>query len=166
MRVRNVISGTIAASLAAAFTAASPQPANAFHFTIINGVCFNPAGNIIPLKAALKNPHCAFTPENPPNPEYPKGKGKIKTESSGMKTGKIVVGCLMGSALGLITASVVKGGGLKWMTQKEWEDLKVKVPNPLTNNEAATIAFTCGLATGPVIANFRKPQPVTVKAKF
>ena len=31
------------------------------------------------------------------------------------------------------------------MTQKEWEDLKVKVPNPLTTQEAMLIAGTCGL---------------------
>jgi hypothetical protein len=61
------------------------------------------------------------------------------------KTGGIVVGCIMGSAAGLIFASVVKGGGIKWMTQKEWEDLKVKVPNPLTTEEAMLIASTCGL---------------------
>jgi hypothetical protein len=164
MKVRNVISTTIAVSLAVAFTAASPQPANAFHFSIINGVCFNPAGNIIPLVAALKNPHCAFSPQNPPNPNYP----KVKRPNADLNpnTGKLVVGCIMGSALGLIAASVVKGGGLKWMTQKEWEDLKVKVPNPLTNQEATAIALTCGLATGPVIANFRKAQPAAVKARF
>ena len=51
----------------------------------------------------------------------------------------------MGSAFGLIAASVVKGGGLKFMTQKQWEDLKVKVPNPLTTQEAMLIASTCGL---------------------
>jgi hypothetical protein len=61
-------------------------------------------------------------------------------------TGKFVVGCIMGSAAGLIYASVVKGGGIKLMNQKEWEDLKVKVPNPLTNDEAGLIAGTCGLA--------------------
>jgi hypothetical protein len=164
MKARNVISAAIAASLAVAFTAASPQPANAFHFTIINGVCFNPAGNVIPLKAALVNPHCAFSPQNPPNPNYP----KVKQPNADLhpNTGKLVVGCIMGSALGLIAASVVKGGGLKWMTQKQWEDLKVKVPNPLTNQEATAIALTCGLATGPVIANFRKAQPAAVKARY
>jgi hypothetical protein len=164
MKVRNLVAATIAVSLAVAFTAASPQPANAFHFTILNGVCFNPHGNIIPLTAALKNPHCGFTPQNPPNQNYP----KVRRGNPDLNpnTGKIVVGCIMGSALGLITASVVKGGGLKWMSQKEWEDLKVKVPNPLTNQEAAAIAFTCGLATGPVIANFQKTQPVAVKARY
>jgi hypothetical protein len=164
MKVRNAISATLAVSLAVAFTTASPQPANAFHFSIINGVCFNPAGNIIPLKAALKNPHCGFSPQNPPSQNYP----KVKRPNTDLNpnTGKLVVGCIMGSALGLITASVVKGGGLKWMTQKEWEDLKVKVPNPLTNQEATAIALTCGLATGPVIANFRKAPPAAVKASF
>jgi hypothetical protein len=71
----------------------------------------------------------------------------------------------MGSAGGLILASIVKGGGIKWMSQKEWEDLKVKVPNPLTNDEAALIAFTCGIGAIPVIANFKKQQPAVVKAR-
>ncbi|HEY7459136.1 MAG TPA: hypothetical protein VH765_10310 [Xanthobacteraceae bacterium] len=73
--------------------------------------------------------------------------------------------CIMGSAGGLILASIVKGGGIKWMSQKEWEDLKVKVPNPLTNDEAALIAFTCGIGAIPVIANFKKQQPAVVKAR-
>jgi hypothetical protein len=88
-------------------------------------------------------------------------------KSSGIsKTGGLVVGCIMGSAAGLIVASIVKGGGIKLMSQKEWEDLKVKVPNPLTTEESQAIAFSCGLMTGPVIAGFKKVQSAVVKAAF
>jgi hypothetical protein len=75
----------------------------------------------------------------------PPSKGNPPKTPKASSTGKFVVGCIMGSAAGLIFASIVKGGGIKWMTQKEWEDLKVKVPNPLTNQEAMLIAGTCGL---------------------
>jgi hypothetical protein len=68
----------------------------------------------------------------------------------------------MGSAAGLILASIVKGGGLKFMTQKEWEDLKVKVPNPLTTEEAMLIASTCGLAAFAIRP--AKSAPVVVRA--
>lgn len=89
---------------------------------------------------------------------------KTPPKTSSGSGGGLFVGCVMGSAFGLIAASVVKGGGLKYMSQKEWEDLKVKVPNPLTNDEASLIAFTCGLGAIPVIANFKKQQPVVVRA--
>jgi hypothetical protein len=91
---------------------------------------------------------------------------KKVSHHGGTRTGKLIVGCVMGSALGLILASSAKGGGMKWMSQKEYEDLKVKVPNPLTNEEAATIAFTCGLGAFPVMASWRQtqPQPVVVRA--
>ena len=69
----------------------------------------------------------------------------------------------MGSAGGLILASIVKGGGMKWMSQKEWEDLKVKVPHPLTTEEAMLIAGTCGLAA--FLVKPAKAAPVAVKAK-
>jgi hypothetical protein len=82
-------------------------------------------------------------------------------ESSGV--GKIVVGCIMGSAAGLIYASIVKGGGLKFYTQKEWEDLKVKVPHPLTTEEAMMIAGTCGLAA--FLIRPATTAPAVVKAK-
>ena len=93
-------------------------------------------GSAVPASAEIYIPcyeHCYPPKGNPP---------KTPKASS---TGKFVVGCIMGSAAGLIFASIVKGGGIKWMTQKEWEDLKVKVPHPLTTQEAMLIAGTCGL---------------------
>jgi hypothetical protein len=91
----------------------------------------------------------------PPKAPPPKAPG-------GSSAGGIIVGCIMGSAAGLIFASIVKGGGIKWMTQKEWEDLKVKVPNPLTTEEALFIAGTCGL--GAFAIRPAKPAPVVVRA--
>ena len=61
-------------------------------------------------------------------------------------TGKIVVGCIFGSALGLITAALAKGRILN--------DKKVE----LTHAEVWPIALTCGLAAFPVIASFRHQQ--------
>jgi hypothetical protein len=92
---------------------------------------------------------------------HPKVVVTPKAPSSGFP---FIVGCIMGSAGGLILASIVKGGGLKWMSQKEWEDLKVKVPNPLTTEEAQLIAATCGLAA--FLIKPAKAAPAVVKAKF
>jgi hypothetical protein len=91
---------------------------------------------------------------------YPKGNPPKAPKAS--STGKFVVGCIMGSAAGLIFASIVKGGGIKWMTQKEWEDLKVKVPHPLTTEEAMLIAGTCGLYAFAIRPAQR--APVVVRA--
>lgn len=66
-------------------------------------------------------------------------------------TGKIVVGCIFGSALGLITAALAKGRILN--------DKKVE----LTHDEVWPIALTCGLATFPVIASFRHQAPVQTR---
>jgi hypothetical protein len=85
-----------------------------------------------------------------------------KAPSGSGSTGKLVVGCIMGSAAGLIVASIVKGGGLKYYTQKQWEDLKVKVPNPLTTEEALFIAGTCGL--GAFAIRPAPSAPVVVRA--
>ena len=87
---------------------------------------------------------------HPPKPP------KVKHGGGSSATGKIVVGCIFGSALGLITAALAKGRILN--------DKKVE----LTHDEVWPIALTCGLATFPVIASFRQ-QPQTakvVKARF
>ena len=97
----------------------------------------------------------AFIYCHPKAPPPPKAPGLSKA-------GGIIVGCIMGSAAGLILASIVKGGGIKWMSQKEWEDLKVKVPNPLTTEEAMFIAGTCGL--GAFAIRPAKSAPVVVRA--
>ena len=89
-------------------------------------------------------------------------KKKITHTPKSSSTGKLVVGCIMGSAVGLILASSAKGGGMKWMTQKEFETTKRDTRNDLTNDEAATIAFTCGLGAFPVMASWRQTQPQQV----
>ncbi|MEX0590095.1 MAG: hypothetical protein WD207_03315 [Xanthobacteraceae bacterium] len=76
----------------------------------------------------------------------------------------IVVGCVMGSAFGLIAASIRKGGGLKLMSQKEFETTPRDKSKELTNEQALRIMVTCGLAAflvGPATA-----APKVVKAKF
>ena len=79
-------------------------------------------------------------------------------------TGKLVVGCIMGSAFGLITASIVKGGGLKLMTQKEFETTPRDKSKDLTNEEAWFIASTCGL--GALAIRPAQAAPVVVKARY
>jgi hypothetical protein len=176
MKGRTIVAAVLAVSLGVSFTSVLAQPARAHHFTIINGQCFNPAGNLIPAVAAIHNPHCIGIYQPPGGGEEPgggdngHGKGK-KSGHESRSAGKLVVGCVMGSAFGLITASVVKGGGLKWMTQKEFESKPRDRSKDLTNNEAAAIAFSCGLATPLVVANFKQaPKEVAkkkvVKAKY
>jgi hypothetical protein len=72
---------------------------------------------------------------------------KTPPSTSNRGAGPYIVGCIMGSALGLITAALAKKTG------------------ELTIDEAHAIAFTCGLGFFPVVANFKQPAPV-VKAKF
>jgi hypothetical protein len=97
------------------------------------------AFSAVPASAEVYNPcYLSIVPCYPP-------KGNPPKTPKASSTGKFFVGCVMGSAAGLIFASIVKGGGIKWMTQKQWEDLKVKVPHPLTTEEAMLIAGTCGL---------------------
>lgn len=71
--------------------------------------------------------------------KFLKHKKKKIPHGSSSSTGPIVVGCVMGSALGLITSALLKKTG------------------ELTNDEAALIAFTCGLGAFAVIPHFKDP---------
>jgi hypothetical protein len=79
----------------------------------------------------------------------------------GSSAGPYVIGCIAGSAIGLITASIAKGNAygypLRWMSQVEYEAY-VRTRNKqadLTTQEAQLIAFTCGLGAFPVIAAYQ-----------
>lgn len=88
--------------------------------------------------------------------------GKKSAHGGGSNAGAYVVGCVMGSALGLIGASIYKGRALgfqyRWMTQVEYEaylrnrDRSIE----LTSDEAALIGFTCGLGAFPVMAKYNQ----------
>lgn len=69
------------------------------------------------------------------------------SEQSTAKQGQFVVGCIMGVALGLIADSAHKGGGLKFIEPWVWERMTQaeKTPRPLTPDEVAIVAATCGL---------------------
>ena len=132
----------VAIALVASFaTSAMATPASAFFFGPPKFFFF-PKWHHFPKHPHVKAPKAAPT----------------SSHSGGTSNAApYVLGCIAGSALGLISASVIKGGGLKWVSQKEWEDLRVKIPNPLTTQESQTIGFTCGLGFFPVVANFQRP---------
>jgi hypothetical protein len=103
---------------------------------------------------------------------------KIKAEkdvkhsrSSKNINGKIVVGCIMGSALGAITASIRKGNALgnplRWRSQAEHEMIVksgYEKQFEMTNDEAATAVAFCGL--GSLALNWQQQAPAVVKAKY
>jgi hypothetical protein len=60
----------------------------------------------------------------------------------------LLLGCIFGSAFGLIGAALAKKSG------------------QLTIEEAQAIAFTCGLGAFPVMAKFNQTPAPVVKAKF
>ena len=77
-----------------------------------------------------------------------------KTTKSNTNMGKAVVGCIMGSALGAITASMRKGTAMgnppRWRSQAEHEKIVAsgyEKQFELTNDEAATAVALCGLGS-------------------
>lgn len=86
--------------------------------------------------------------------KVPQYKKVQHTDSSKSINGKIVVGCIMGSALGAITAAVRKGTAmgnpLRWRSQAEHEAnvrSGYEKQFELTNDEAATSVAFCGLGS-------------------
>ena len=79
--------------------------------------------------------------------------------------GQFVVGCIMGSALGAITAAIRKGNALgnplRWRSQAEHEMIVksgVEKKFELTNEEAQTALAFCGL--GSFALNWQQTAPV------
>jgi hypothetical protein len=158
---------------AAAALAITAMPAQAFHFSIIGGSCFNPAGQLIPFPGALSNPHCNFGGGGGGGGGE-EGGGKKKVHRGNSNTGKIVVGCIIGSAAGAITASIRKATALgnppRWRSQAEHEKIVAsgyEKQFELTNQEAATAVALCGL--GSFALHWQKTAPVkahVVKARY
>ncbi|HSL79924.1 MAG TPA: hypothetical protein VK877_09705, partial [Pseudolabrys sp.] len=106
------------------------------------------------------------------------GKVKVHAEKQqhtprSSNQGKLVVGCIMGSAFGAITAAIRKGNALgnplRWRSQAEHEMIVksgYEKQFELTNNEAAIALSFCGL--GSLALNWQKQQaaPAVVKAKY
>lgn len=95
---------------------------------------------------------------------------KDKTVSRSSNRGAYVVGCVMGSALGAISASIRKGTALgnplRWRSQAEHEAIVksgVEKKYELTSDEAATALAFCGL--GSLTLHWNK-APAVVKAKY
>jgi hypothetical protein len=97
---------------------------------------------------------------------------KKKHTFDGSNRGKLVVGCIMGSALGAITAAVRKGNALgnplRWRSQAEHEAIVksgYEKQFELTNDEAATAVAFCG--AGSLMLHWQQKQaPAVVKARF
>ena len=104
---------------------------------------------------------------------------KIKAEKDVQRTstrkdinGKIVVGCIMGSALGAITSAVRKGTAmgnpLRWRSQAEHEAIVksgYEKQFELTTDEAMTATAFCGL--GSFALHWPQKAPaVVVKARY
>ena len=96
---------------------------------------------------------------------------RTSEQRSTANQGKAVVGCIMGSALGAITAAVRKGNALgnpiAWRSQAEHEAIVksgYEKQFELTNDEAAIALSLCGL--GSLMLNWQKTAPAVVKAKF
>jgi len=136
MRINLKIAATALAAAIATSSMSAPAAAFAPGFFFFKPFYFKPV---------FKPPFKIIKYVKPPKPPHvsPTG-GKGGTGSTSMTTGKIVVGCLFGSALGLIAASLAKG--------KAMNDRNVE----LTQQEAWTIAMSCGLGTFPVVANFQR----------
>jgi hypothetical protein len=95
---------------------------------------------------------------------------KTQTSTDRMTQGKAVVGCVMGSALGAISASIRKadalGNPISWRPQAEHEKIVksgYEKQFELTSDESATALSWCGLGS---LALHWEARPVAVEAKF
>jgi hypothetical protein len=107
-------------------------------------------------------------------------KGKTTKHSRSSKSrsaqGKMIVGCIMGSALGAITASVRKATALgnppRWRSQAEHERIVAsgyEKQFELTSDEAATALAFCGLGSFALHWEQKKPavrKAVVVRARY
>jgi hypothetical protein len=97
---------------------------------------------------------------------------KHKHSTRGSDQGAYIVGCIMGSALGAISAAIRKGNALgnpiRWRSQAEHEQIVrsgYEKQFELTNDEAATALAFCGLGSFALRWE-QKAAPAVVKAKF
>jgi hypothetical protein len=87
--------------------------------------------------------------------------------------GQAIVGCVMGSALGAITASIRKGNAmgnpLRWRSQAQHEAIVksgVEKKYELTSDEAATALAFCGLGSLALHWDASPAPAAVVKAKY
>ena len=91
-----------------------------------------------------------------------------KSHKSKLNQGKMIVGCIMGSAFGAITASIRKasayGNPQRWRSQAEHERIVAsgyEKQFELTSNEASTALALCGL--GSFALHWEKRAPVKAR---
>jgi hypothetical protein len=102
---------------------------------------------------------------------YSKNVKHTSSSKSKLNTGKAVVGCVMGSALGAISASIRKatamGNPPRWRSQAEHEAIVAsgyEKQFELTSDEAATALATCGLGSFALHWEQQAPQSAVVRA--
>jgi hypothetical protein len=123
--------------------------------TLVSGSMASPASAFFfgPPKFFFHFPKFPKFPHKP----YTHVKKAPQVNSHGSNGFPWAVACVMGSALGLISASVAKataaGQPPSWLSQVEYERTRNNNANHLTSSEAAGIGFSCGLGALPVIAN-------------
>lgn len=143
MRISSKVIATVVA--AAVVTGSMSAPASAF----VGPWFFKPWL----FKPWFFKPHFKYPPYHPKPKSTP-----TSSSGSSMQTGQFVVGCIMGSALGLIWAAAAKaaanGQPLRWLSQTEYEATRNDTTNHLTSQQSALIAFSCGLGAFPVVASF------------
>ena len=95
------------------------------------------------------------------------------SHGSGSNAGPLIVGCIFGSALGAITASVRKASAMgnppRWRSQAEHEKIVAsgyEKQFELTNQEAATALALCGLGSFALHWEKKAPAPIVVRAKY
>jgi hypothetical protein len=121
----------------------------------------------------LTGPDKIFKPDYGAHKVKADYKVKHSKSKSGIN-GKIAVGCIFGSALAVITASVRKASAMgnppRWRSQAEHEKIVAsgyEKQFELTNDEASTAVALCGL--GSFALHWQKTAPVkahVVKARY
>jgi hypothetical protein len=105
-------------------------------------------------------PICLPVVPPPPPPAPTPATHTVNETNSAFPRGAFM--CVMGSAAGLIGASIVKARALgfqyRWLSQVEYERHQMdRDPTiELTSNEAALIGFTCGVGAVPVLARYSR----------
>jgi hypothetical protein len=96
-----------------------------------------------------------------------------RSSKSRSAQGKMIVGCIMGSALGAITASVRKASAMgnppRWRSQAEHERIVAsgyEKQFELTNDEAQTALALCGLGSFALHWERTAPMPHVVRARY
>jgi hypothetical protein len=144
-----IVTSVLAAALAFHFAV---TPASAAPLALFGGSPFSSKIVSLIKKIVKIIRHKHASPVTPPSTS------KSSSGGGGSNAGPYIVGCVMGSALGIIGAAAIKyrskGYRHEWMSQAKFEQYVYPADAQLTSDEIAAIGFTCGLGFFPVVANF------------